>query len=99
MDFFGKKLATCSSDRTIKIYDITGDVQKEEQVLTGHDGPVWQVQWSHPKFGVLLASCSYDGTVIVFRESQPTVWSQLHVHRFHESSGRIVSSVLSLIVL
>ena len=24
-----------------------------------HDGPVWQVAWAHPKFGTLLASCSF----------------------------------------
>ena len=52
-----------------------------------HDGPVWQVAWSHPKFGVLLASCSYDGKVIVFREAPANNWTQIFVHTFHESSG------------
>jgi WD40 repeat protein len=28
-----------------------------------HEGPVWQVSWSHPMFGNLLASCSYDRKV------------------------------------
>lgn len=86
MDYYGTKLATCSSDRTIKIYDVTGDVQREEQVLEGYLGPVWQVAWAHPKYGVLLASCSYDGTVIVFRQSQG-VWKQSYKHEFHSSSG------------
>ncbi len=28
-----------------------------------HDGAVWQVAWAHPKFGNILASCSYDRKV------------------------------------
>lgn len=35
LDYYGKRLATCSSDRTIKVYDVTGDVQNNEQILTG----------------------------------------------------------------
>jgi WD40 repeat protein len=38
--------------------------------LQGHDGPVWEVAWAHPKFGMILASCSYDGKVCVWKETQ-----------------------------
>lgn len=31
--------------------------------LSSHEGPVWQVAWAHPKFGNILASCSYDRKV------------------------------------
>lgn len=60
MDYYGKRLATCSSDRTIKIFSVQKDVQTHLADLLGHDGPVWQVAWAHPKFGTKLASCSYD---------------------------------------
>ena len=30
------------------------------QEIKAHDGAVWQVSWAHPKFGVLLASASFD---------------------------------------
>ncbi|DAZ93178.1 TPA: hypothetical protein N0F65_003061 [Lagenidium giganteum] len=86
LDYYGKRLATCSSDRTIKVYDVTGDVQNNEQMLTGHEGPVWQVAWAHPRFGVLLASCSYDGKVIIYREQSLNQWTQAYVHAFHEAS-------------
>ncbi|GAB9464131.1 hypothetical protein Gpo141_00001572 [Globisporangium polare] len=86
LDYYGKRLATCSSDRTIKVYDVTGEVQNNEQLLTGHEGPVWQVAWSHPKFGALLASCSYDGKVIIYREQSLNQWTQAYVHVFHEAS-------------
>ena len=48
--------------------------------LTGHEGPIWQVAWAHPKFGVLLASCCYDGKVIIYREAPANNWQQLYVH-------------------
>jgi protein transport protein SEC13 len=48
---------------------------------------VWQVSWAHPKFGVILASCSFDGSVLVHRENRPAEWSLLHAARhLHESS-------------
>lgn len=108
MDYYGKRLATCSSDRTVKVYDVTGDVQNNEQLLTGcdysvtwshlcsntycsHEGPVWQVAWAHPKFGVLLASCSYDGKVIIFKEQALNQWTQAYVHSFHQTSVNSIS--------
>lgn len=69
-DYYSKKLASCSSDRTIKIFEINGEHQHKSATLTFHEGPVWQVAWAHPKFGVLLASCSYDGSVVVSPESK-----------------------------
>lgn len=48
---------------------------------------MWQVSWAHPKFGVILASCSFDGGVLVHRENRPGDWSILHSARLlHESS-------------
>jgi WD40 repeat protein len=42
--------------------------------LTGHEGPVWQVSWAHPKFGALLASCSFDHTVMIWKETSSNVF-------------------------
>lgn len=52
-----------------------------------HEGPVWQVEWAHPKFGVLLASCSYDGRVIIHREAEPKVWTTVWTFTGHKASG------------
>jgi protein transport protein SEC13 len=90
-DYYSKRMATCSSDRTIKIFDITGNIHHNSATLTGHDGPVWQVAWAHPKFGVILASCSYDGTVIIHREATQNIWSKVYEHKFHESSVNSIS--------
>mmetsp|Transcript_14355 Transcript_14355/g.40852 ORF Transcript_14355/g.40852 Transcript_14355/m.40852 type:complete len:344 (-) Transcript_14355:165-1196(-) len=87
LDYYGCKLATCSSDRTIKIYNVSETSYELTATLQGHEGPVWQVSWSHPKFGVLLASCSFDGSVLIHRETRPRDWTLLHGAKYlHESS-------------
>jgi len=87
LDYYGCKLATASSDRTVKIFDVSGDTYTHTATLQGHEGPVWEVSWSHPKFGVVLASCSFDGSVLVHRESRPHEWTLLHAARgLHDSS-------------
>ncbi|RKP07639.1 WD40 repeat-like protein [Thamnocephalis sphaerospora] len=91
MDYYGKRLATCSSDRSIRIFDIdTEGNQRLVDVLKGHDGPVWQIGWAHPKFGTILASCSYDGRVLVWKESDGA-WEKIKEHAFHTASVNSVS--------
>lgn len=55
-----------------------------------HEGPVWQVAWAHPKFGALLASCSYDGRVIVWKETA-SGWIRAKEHKGHDSSVNSVA--------
>lgn len=38
---------------------------------------MWQVAWAHPKFGSLLASCSFDARVVVWKEVSDNVWQQV----------------------
>ncbi|KAL5537626.1 hypothetical protein UlMin_045797 [Ulmus minor] len=75
MDYYGKRLATASSDNTIKITGMNESTSEPLATLSGHRGPVWQVAWAHSKFGSLLASCSYDGRVIIWREDN-NQWKQ-----------------------
>ncbi|RXH67255.1 hypothetical protein DVH24_027375 [Malus domestica] len=86
MDYYGKRLATASSDNTIKIIGVSNSSSQHLATLTGHQGPVWQVAWAHPKFGSLLASCSYDGRVILWKEGNQNEWTQAHVFDDHKSS-------------
>mmetsp|Transcript_6123 Transcript_6123/g.12626 ORF Transcript_6123/g.12626 Transcript_6123/m.12626 type:complete len:333 (+) Transcript_6123:136-1134(+) len=92
LDYYGCKLATSSSDRTIKIYNVSEDASELSATLQGHEGPVWQVSWAHPKFGVILASCSFDGSVLIHRENRPRDWTLLYAARhLHESSVNSVA--------
>lgn len=78
VDYYGKRMASCSSDRLIKVFAVgSGDVPTMPLAsLSGHEGPVWQVAWAHPKFGSILASCSYDRKVIVWREGAENEWQK-----------------------
>lgn len=86
MDYYGTRLATCSSDRNLKIFEITSNSQRLLATLPGHEGPVWQVAWSHPKFNNLLASCSYDKKVIIWKETSENKWENHHEYASHDSS-------------
>jgi len=87
LDYYGSKLATCSSDRTIKVFNVAPDGSNQLAAeIKGHEGPVWQVQWAHPKFGALLASCSYDQKVLVHKEVAAGSWEQVFAYTKHESS-------------
>ena len=96
LDYYSRRLATCSSDRTIKIYEVSQGGQQLSAELGGHDGPVWQVNWAHPRFGTMLASCGYDQRVIVHREVQPSYnqppqWTPLYTFDGHKSSVNAVA--------
>jgi len=70
-DFYGKRLATCSSDQRIKVWDQN---EQSEWICTSewkaHSGSVWKIAWAHPEFGQVLASCSFDRTVCIWEEEQ-----------------------------
>ncbi|XP_021741791.1 protein transport protein SEC13 homolog B-like [Chenopodium quinoa] len=92
MDYYGKRVATASSDTSIKIIGVSSNSATQSlATLTGHQGPVWQVAWAHPKFGSVLASCSYDGRVIIWKEANPNEWAQAHVFHEHKSSVNSIS--------
>lgn len=85
-DYYGKRLATCSSDRTIKVFEVDGESHMLIDTLKGHDGPVWCVTWAHPKFDSILASASYDGRVILWKESQGRY---VKIYEYTKHSGSV----------
>lgn len=77
LDYYGKRLATCSSDRTVKVFDLSGEQRTLIADLRGHEGPIWQVSWAHPRYGSLLASASFDHRVIIWKEGSDGQWVQV----------------------
>jgi nucleoporin SEH1 len=73
-DFYGRRLATCSSDKSIKIVDLdeeTFEPSKDEvRILNAHNDSIWRLSWAHPEFGQLIASCSQDKFVHIWEEQE-----------------------------
>lgn len=84
-DYYGRRIATCSSDRTIKIWAQAADgAWQETAKWKAHDGNVWRVTFAHPEFGQILASCSSDRNVLIWEEQEGV-----------DSDGRVVSKWLA----
>jgi len=81
-DYYGKRLATCSSDQKIKVFD---QAENGEWTLStdwkAHCGSVWKLSWSHPEFGQIIASCSFDKTVIIWEEAEDEKGSKKWISR------------------
>ncbi|GAA5835269.1 hypothetical protein JCM11251_006665 [Rhodosporidiobolus azoricus] len=104
LDYHGRRLATASSDRTIRIFDVDGDDNyRLTDALTGHDGPVHALAWAHPSFGSILASCSFDGKVFIWKENegqqpaghgqqqQGRGWGKVKEHLLHTASVNAIA--------
>ena len=56
---------------------------------------MWQLAWAHPSFGSILASCSYDGRVFIWKETGgkggggelQDGWERIKEHTLHTASG------------
>ncbi|KAF2260825.1 WD40 repeat-like protein [Lojkania enalia] len=90
LDYYGRRLATCSSDKTIKIFEVEGENHRLVETLKGHEGAVWSVAWAHPKYGNILASSSYDGKVLIWRE-QASAWTKIFEFSLHTASVNLVA--------
>ncbi|XP_023245315.1 nucleoporin SEH1-A isoform X1 [Copidosoma floridanum] len=68
-DYYGQRMATCSSDHYVKVWD---EDEHGNWHLTAswkaHGASVWKVTWAHPEFGQVLATCSFDRTAVVWEE-------------------------------
>ncbi|RUS30931.1 WD40-repeat-containing domain protein [Jimgerdemannia flammicorona] len=71
-DYYGKRLATCSSDQRLKVWDFDDDIGSWEinEDWKGHDCSIIKVVWAHPEYGQVIASCSFDRTVKIWEEQE-----------------------------
>ncbi|CAM9021395.1 unnamed protein product [Wickerhamomyces anomalus] len=69
-DFYGKQIATCSSDQHIKVFDL--DTATNEWILNdswkAHHSSIVKIDWASPEFGKVIASVSHDKTVKIWEE-------------------------------
>ena len=72
---YGTRLAMCTSAQSLLIWD--RDLCSEEWVPSAtisfaHNGPIWRIDWAHPEFGQIIASCSEDRAVAIWSERPAT---------------------------
>lgn len=68
-DWYGRRLATCSSDQKVKIWTKSQDNKWIKTYdFTAHDAEIFKVKWAHPDFGSILATCSYDKSFTIWEE-------------------------------
>ncbi|KAL8283250.1 hypothetical protein RQP46_006028 [Phenoliferia psychrophenolica] len=93
LDYYGRRLATASSDRTIRLFEVEGEsTYRPIETLRGHDGPIHGLSWAHPSFGSILASCSFDGKVFIWKENEGGKgWSKVKEHLLHTASVNAIS--------
>ncbi|KAK4692737.1 protein transport protein SEC13, partial [Phenoliferia sp. Uapishka_3] len=94
LDYYGRRLATASSDRTIRLFEVEGEsTYRPIQTLQGHEGPIHALSWAHPSFGSILASCSFDGKVFIWKENEGVGkgWSKVKEHLLHTASVNAIS--------
>ncbi|KAM3159704.1 Nucleoporin SEH1 [Lachancea thermotolerans] len=69
-DFYGRHVATCSSDQHIKVFRL--DRETNEWQLSdswkAHDSSVVGLDWASPEYGRIIASVSYDKLVNLWEE-------------------------------
>lgn len=83
-DHYGRRFATASGDRTVRVWDLTAEGVWETSTTTpgggggssnnnewqAHKGPVYRLSWAHPEFGQLLATAGSDHSVIIWEERE-----------------------------
>ncbi|EDR03350.1 uncharacterized protein LACBIDRAFT_238721 [Laccaria bicolor S238N-H82] len=91
-DFYGLRLATCSLDQRIKIWqlDEANGTWSTEDDWKAHDAAVSKISWAHPEFGSIIASSSFDRTVKVWEQAAPAAAAdqQTNANAGGQSSSR-----------
>ncbi|GMS89411.1 hypothetical protein PENTCL1PPCAC_11586, partial [Pristionchus entomophagus] len=79
-DAYGRRMATCSSDMFVCVWDREDSgMWIKTSSWKIHGGPVWRVTWAHPEFGQVLATSSNDRSVFIWEESTgitPAKWTK-----------------------
>lgn len=69
-DFYGRHVATCSSDQQIKVFKLDKETNEWElsDSWKAHDSSVVSLDWAAPEFGRVIASVSYDKMIKLWEE-------------------------------
>lgn len=68
LDAYGTRLATCSGDRTVKVWMYQAGTWTEVHSWQAHASAVTDIAWAHPEFGTLLATTGADHSWKVWQD-------------------------------
>lgn len=83
-DFYSKRMATCSADHTIKVFDKVGETWQLSDAWRAHDAAVVKISWAGPEYAQILASAAHDCVVKIWEEDTSEVpgsgkrWKRKH---------------------
>lgn len=83
IDYYNRYVCTSSADGVIQIVDTVEPDQNPPIELREHVGPVFQVMFSHPKFG-FLASCGSDCKLILRKTNKLNNWKVIYNYDGHK---------------
>jgi len=84
-NFYGNRMAICTSSQSISIWD---SVEKSDggadqsgwresaRISNAHSGPIWRLDWAHPQYGEVFASCSEDRTISIWSCTKGNQWKK-----------------------
>ncbi|PAV58611.1 hypothetical protein WR25_16036 isoform A [Diploscapter pachys] len=65
----GDRMALCGGDQTVSVWNRNEDgTWKKVAFWKTHGGAIWRIVWAHPDFGQILATCSFDRNINIFKE-------------------------------
>ncbi|SCU77889.1 LADA_0A02718g1_1 [Lachancea dasiensis] len=69
-DFYGRHVATCSSDQHIKVFRLNRETNEWHlsDSWKAHDSSVVGLDWASPEYGRIIASVSYDKLINLWEE-------------------------------
>ncbi|MBW04035.1 Protein SEC13, partial [Eschrichtius robustus] len=80
MDYYGTRLATCSSDRSVKIFDVRNGGQI---LIADLRGRVNSVCWAPHDYGLILACGSSDGAISLLTYTGLGQWEVKKINNAH----------------
>ncbi|RPB13864.1 WD40 repeat-like protein [Morchella conica CCBAS932] len=70
-DFYGRRMATVSSDQRLKVFDLNDEGEWViSESFRAHDAIINRVIWGPPEHGQIIATCSYDRLVRIWEEQE-----------------------------
>ena len=84
IDYYGTKLAIGVVTGKIYIFESSNNTMIKTLEISSHFGPIYNLSWSHPSFGPILASCGFDKKVILYKIDNNRI-EEIYTYKNHDN--------------